>query len=94
MLVMSRRLGEELGVGDVSVRVMALTGEQGLSEALNEQDPPALIILDIMLPGMSGLELCRRLRGNSSTRDCAAITWNTVERPRARVSDASKSWAY
>src|SRR3954447_4311336 len=28
MLVMSRRLGEELGVGDVSVQVVALNGDQ------------------------------------------------------------------
>src|SRR5215468_633462 len=48
--------------------VIALTGEQGLAEALNQRNPPALIILDLMLPGMSGTELCRRLRREPQTR--------------------------
>ena len=48
--------------------VTALTGEAGLAAALNEREPPLLIILDLMLPGMSGSELCRRLRREPATR--------------------------
>lgn len=48
--------------------VVAETGEAGLAAALNEKDPPSLIILDLMLPGMSGTELCRRLRREPATR--------------------------
>src|SRR5687768_11808474 len=48
--------------------ITALTGEAGLTAALNEREPPSLIILDLMLPGMSGTELCRRLRREPSTR--------------------------
>ena len=48
--------------------VIAPTGEQGLTAALDARRPPALIILDLMLPGMSGTELCRRLRRGSATR--------------------------
>jgi DNA-binding response OmpR family regulator len=48
--------------------IVAATGEQGLIEALNERNPPILIILDLMLPGMTGTELCRRLRREPSTR--------------------------
>jgi len=47
---------------------IALTGEQGLKAALDEQNPPSLIVLDLLLPGMKGTELCRRLRREPSTR--------------------------
>jgi DNA-binding response OmpR family regulator len=48
--------------------IIAPTGEQALAAALDTARPPALIILDLMLPGMSGTELCRRLRREPSTR--------------------------
>lgn len=47
---------------------VALTGEQGLQAALESNGAPALIILDLMLPGMSGTDLCRRLRREPETR--------------------------
>jgi DNA-binding response OmpR family regulator len=40
-------------------------GEQAMKE-INSFDPD-LVVLDIMLPGMNGLEVCRRIRANSST---------------------------
>ena len=48
--------------------LVAGTGEDGLSKALDERNSPVLIILDLMLPGMSGLDLCRRLRREPGTR--------------------------
>ena len=44
------------------------TGERGLAAALDQKTPPALILLDLMLPGMTGTELCRRLRREPATR--------------------------
>ena len=52
---------------------IAATGEAGLSAALNERESPRLIILDLMLPGMSGIELCRRLRREPATRRTPVI---------------------
>jgi DNA-binding response OmpR family regulator len=48
--------------------VVAETGEKGLAAALDRTNPPCLILLDLMLPGMSGTELCRRLRREPQTR--------------------------
>lgn len=47
---------------------VALTGEDGLCASLDKDNPPSVILLDLMLPGMNGLELCRRLRNERITR--------------------------
>ena len=44
----------------------ARDGERGLQEASSSH--PSLILLDLMLPGMEGLEVCRALRQNRNTR--------------------------
>ncbi|MFB4304695.1 response regulator transcription factor [Actinomadura sp. GTD37] len=40
----------------------AATGEDALRAARTQ--PPDLVLLDVMLPGMDGFEVCRRLRAN------------------------------
>ena len=42
----------------------AETGEEALHRVARER--PALVVLDIMLPGTDGLEVCRRLRGSDT----------------------------
>jgi DNA-binding response OmpR family regulator len=63
---------------------VAETGELGLAAALDAGMPPALIILDLMLPGMSGTELCRRLRREPATRRTPIIMLT------ARASEADR----
>ena len=53
--------------------VIAESGEKGLRLALDEKNPPSLILLDLMLPGMSGMELCRRLRREPLTEKTPII---------------------
>jgi DNA-binding response OmpR family regulator len=45
---------DTVGVGD---------GYEALARA--ESDPPDIVVLDLMLPGLDGLEVCRRLRARS-----------------------------
>jgi DNA-binding response OmpR family regulator len=42
------------------------TGEDALSQARKRM--PDLVVLDLMLPGVDGLEVCRRLKGDAATQ--------------------------
>ena len=48
-----------------------VTGEQGLDAVRNRI--PDLILLDLMLPGMDGLRLCRLLKDDAQTRNIPVI---------------------
>ena len=50
----------------IPVRV-ATSGEKALKIVYSDE-PPDLILLDIMMPGISGLEICRRLKANPDRR--------------------------
>jgi DNA-binding response OmpR family regulator len=52
---------------------IAESGEKGLRLALDEKNAPSLILLDLMLPGMTGMELCRRLRKETLTKKTPII---------------------
>ncbi len=49
----------------------AFSGREALE--IIHQEPPALILLDIMMPGMDGFEVLRRLKGQDATRDIPVI---------------------
>jgi len=50
---------------------LAATGEVGLE--LAQAEHPGVVVLDIELPGMSGLEVCRRLKSNPRTADIPIV---------------------
>jgi MinD-like ATPase involved in chromosome partitioning or flagellar assembly/ActR/RegA family two-component response regulator len=45
--------------------ILSVDGEDGLSKA--RQDPPDLVIVDVMMPGMNGYDVCRGLREHPET---------------------------
>jgi two-component system sensor histidine kinase ChiS len=51
--------------------ITATRGEAALF--LAERDQPDIILLDIMMPGMDGFEVCKRLKQNKYTRDIPII---------------------
>jgi CheY-like chemotaxis protein len=51
--------------------ILATDGAQALDIAAKEM--PELILLDILMPDMDGLEVCRRLKSDSSTQDIPVI---------------------
>lgn len=50
--------------------VLAATGDQALQFV---QDKVELVVLDLMLPGMDGLEVCRQIKSNRMTADIPII---------------------
>ncbi len=56
---------------DYRVRVAA-SGPKALALA-ESQDPPDIVLLDIMMPGMDGYEVCRRLKSNPQTMGIPVI---------------------
>ena len=57
----------------------------GLAESVR----PDLLVLDVMLPGVDGFEVCRRIRGNPDTRDTRILMLTA----RGRQSEIDKGMA-
>jgi signal transduction histidine kinase len=63
-------LNEEL---KVDYRVQAATDHEAGMKIIRSTPQPDLILLDIMMPGMDGYQLCRELKAERSTRDIPVI---------------------
>ena len=72
---------------DYKIKV-ALNGEKALKIAGSE-NPPDIILLDIMMPGMDGYEVCRRLKSDPKTRDIPVIFITSM----SEVEDETKGLA-
>lgn len=55
--------------------LVARDGEEAVERALTER--PDLILMDVVMPKMDGLEACRRLRQHETTRDIPIIMVTT-----------------
>lgn len=68
----------------------ASDGEEGLDKI--QRIKPDLILLDVKLPGMSGLELCRRLKEDPNT-SCLRIFLLTADAQASDLEEAAKARA-
>jgi signal transduction histidine kinase len=60
------------GLTDAGFEVaVATSGERAIKQI--EYEPPHLILLDVMMPGIDGFETCRRLKANPNTKDIPVI---------------------
>lgn len=62
----------------------AYDGESGIEMAKAEQ--PDLIVLDLMLPNIDGLEVCRRLAGDDNTRSIPVIVLTAKKELSTKLS--------
>jgi two-component system, chemotaxis family, response regulator PixH len=69
----------------VGVKVVsAKSCEEAVEKMLNER--PDLIVLDVILPGQSGFELCRELKGDPDTVAIPVVICSTKD------TEADKLW--
>src|SRR5512139_4234439 len=72
---------------NVDVLVQALREDHKLSVALDgesalrsvEKSPPDIVLLDIVMPGIDGYEVCRRLREAEATRELPIMFLSSLE---------------
>ena len=58
----------------------AQNGQEGLDIAFKER--PDLILLDVMMPGMHGDDVCRRLKANAQTKNIPVIFLTSMDAPQ------------
>src|SRR5436309_2316064 len=73
--------------------VEAENAEDGLRMAAEQR--PALILMDIQLPGMSGIEALQRLRGDPATRTIPviAVTASAMTQDRRQIISVTPPFA-
>ncbi len=61
----------------------AVNGEEALASIA--RDPPDLVLLDIMMPGLSGYDVCRRLRENPATALLPVVLCTSLDPQQERL---------
>lgn len=72
---------------DVAV---ALDGETAIETA--EEDSPALILMDVLMPGLNGFEACKKLQENASTKNIPVLLISG-ENDAAAINSAKEAGA-
>src|ERR1700741_641662 len=64
--------------------ITAFNGEQALAKVADEL--PDIILLDVMMPGMDGFEVCRRIKAAPKTAHIPVILVTALDQPSDRVT--------
>jgi two-component system sensor histidine kinase/response regulator len=61
-----------------------LNGQKALN-LLRSQEPPALVMLDIMIPEMDGYEVCKQIKRDEKTQDISVIFLSALDEVKNKV---------
>jgi adenylate cyclase len=75
-------LADLLGAKGYAVATAA-SGPEALARI--EKEPPDLVLLDVMMPGMSGYDVCRKLRENAATALLPVVMVTALDPTQERV---------
>ena len=75
-------LGDLLGVKGYSVTT-AQSGEEALAKLAH--DVPDIVLLDVMMPGLSGYDVCRRIREDSRTALLPVVMVTSLDPQQERI---------
>jgi len=64
--------------------ITAFNGEQALARVAAEL--PDIVLLDVMMPGMDGFEVCRRIKQNTKTTHIPVVMVTALDQPSDRVA--------
>src|SRR5205085_4712733 len=64
--------------------VSASNGQDALAQ-IAEQEPD-IVLLDVMMPGMDGFEVCRRIKGDPKTAHIPVVMVTALDQPSDRVA--------
>ena len=76
-------LADLLGVKGYAVAT-AVNGEEALAKVASEK--PDLVLLDIMMPGLSGYDVCRRIRADAQTALLPVVLVTSLDPQQERVN--------
>lgn len=74
-------------IDDYDDVAVALDGEEALG--IVEEEKPDIILLDIIMPGIDGYEVCRRLKGNPETAAIPVVFLSGNDSPEERENGLS-----
>lgn len=82
-----RRMIEALVVARGYEVTAVSTGTKAIDVAAT--NPPDMVLLDLMIPGHDGFEVCRRLRNDPSTRKVPVLIISALDDPESRERAAA-----
>jgi DNA-binding response OmpR family regulator len=87
--ILSKRMGEYN-----CEMFLAKNGDEAFNHLSKEKQPPHVIILDLVLPGMSGFDILKKIRDNSQLADVPVLILSNLNQAadleRAKILGAQK----